>query len=121
MRYNCTVVNFNEEEVTIKIGDVYLTGFANSGILKKNGEKTMVDILLYDDLEISESDKCENCILRQGNTFAYSLYGVLDVDNSVLKSEIDFEIDAEELFDYGYLDGKKVKIDTIRIDFDFIL
>ncbi len=80
----------------------------------------MVDILLYGDLEIYESDKTENCIVRQENTFAYSLYGVLDIDNSILKSEIDFEIDAEELFDYGYLDGKKVKINTIRIDLDFI-
>ena len=46
--------------------------------------------------------------------------GILDIDHSVLKSEIDFEINVEELFDYGDLDGKKVKIDTIRIDFDFI-
>ena len=103
MKYDCTIVNINDEEITIKIGD-----------------ETMVDILLYDDLEISESNKSENCIKRKGNSFAYSLYGILDIDNSMLKSEIDFEIAPEELFDYGYLDGKEVKIDTIRIDFEFI-
>lgn len=120
MKYKCTIVDINDEEITIKIGNAHITGFSNSGVSKKIGEETMVDILLYDDLEISGSNKCENCIERKGNSFAYSLYGILDIDHSVLKSEIDFEIDVEELFDYGYLDGKKVKIDTIRIDFDFI-
>lgn len=120
MKYNCTILDINDEEITIKIGNAHITGFSNSGVSKEIGEETMVDILLYDDLEISRSNKCENCIERKGNSFAYSLYGILDIDHSVLKSEIDFEIDVEELFDYGYLDGKKVKIDTIRIDFDFI-
>lgn len=120
MKYNCIIVNINDEEVTIKIGDVYITGFANFGVLKEIGDETMVDILLYDDLEISENNKSENCIVRKGNSFAYSLYGILDIDNAMLKSEIDFEIDPEELFDCGYLDGKDVKIDTIRIDLEFI-
>lgn len=118
MQYNCIIVNSDEEEVTIKVDDIYITGFVNSGITKKNGEEAMVDIQLYDDLEITESDKSEDCIIRKENTFAYSLYGVLDIANSILKSEIDFEIDSEELLDYGYLDGKRVKIDTIRIDLD---
>ena len=120
MKYKCTILDINDEDITIKIGNAHITGFSNSGVSKEIGEETMVDILLYDDLEISGSNKCENCIERKGNSFAYSLYGILDIDHSVLKSEIDFEIDVEELFDYGYLDGKKVKIDTIRIDFDFI-
>lgn len=120
MKYDCTIVNINDEEITIKIGDAHITGFSNSGVSKEIGDETMVDILLYDDLEISESNKSENCIKRKGNSFAYSLYGILDIDNSMLKSEIDFEIDPEELFDYGYLDGKEVKIDAIRIDFEFI-
>lgn len=120
MMYNCIIENSDDEEITIKIDNVYITGFANSGISKEVGEKAVVDILLYDDLEICESDHGENCIVRKENSFAYSLYGILDIDNSLLKSEIDFEIDAEELFDCGYLDGKKVKIDTRRIDFAFL-
>lgn len=120
MKYNCTIVNINDEEITIKIDDTYITGFANSGSLKEIGDEAMVDILLYDDLEISESEKKENCIIRKGNSFAYSLYGILDIDNSMLKSEINFEIDSEDLLYCGYLDGKEVKIDTIRIDLEFI-
>ncbi len=37
----------------------------------------------------------------------------------MLRSVIDFDIDKEELFDYGYLDGLQVKINVLRIDFDF--
>ncbi len=36
-----------------------------------------------------------------------------------MRSVIDFDIDKEELFDYGYLDGLQVKINVLRIDFDF--
>ena len=120
MKYNCVITNVNEEEVTVKIGDIEITGFVNFGTLKRIGKKAVVDIGLYDDLKICESDKNENIIVRKGNTFEYSLYGILDLGNSTLKSEIDFEIDVEELFDYGYLDGKRVKIDTVRIDFEFV-
>ena len=119
MKYNCIIEDIKDEEVTVKIGDIDITGFANSGVLKKIGDTAMVDILLYDDLEISGSDKSENCIVRKGNSFAYSLYGILDIDNLMLKSELDFKIDLEDLFDCGYLDGKRVKIDVIRIDLEF--
>ena len=79
----------------------------------------MVDISLYDDLKLSlcEENKCG--IERKNNTFCYIIFGTLDICNSVLKSVINFEIDKEELFDYGYLDGKHVKTDVIRLDFDF--
>lgn len=120
MKYNCIIVNINDEEITIQIGGLHITGFSNSGVSKEIGDETMVDILLYDDLEISESNQKVNCMERKGNSFAYSLYGILDIDNCMLKSEIDIEIDSEELFDYGYLDGKEVRIDTIRIDFEFV-
>ncbi len=61
MKYNCTIVNINDEEITIKIGDTHITGFSNSRVSKEIGDETMVDILLYDDLEISESNKRERC------------------------------------------------------------
>lgn len=121
MKYNCTIVDIDDEEITVKIGDVYITGFANSGVLKEIGDDAIVDILLYDDIEISASDAKENHIVRKGNSFAYSLYGILDVDNLMLKSEIDFEIDIEEIFECGYLDGKRVKADVVRIDMEFVL
>lgn len=36
-----------------------------------------------------------------------------------MKSVINFEIDKEELYNYGYLDGKQVQVDVLRIDLDF--
>lgn len=120
MKYNCTIIDIDDDEITIKIGKTYITGFCNKGILKQEGDITEVDILLYDDLEISQCDDHNKDIVRDDNSFSYSLYGILDIDKSILKSVIDIEIDSEQLFDYGYLDGKSVKIDTVRIDFTFI-
>ena len=119
MLYNCKIINIEEEEITIKIGEVYITGFTNCSVNKGIGEDAVVDISLYDDLKLPlcEENKCG--IERKNNTFCYIIFGTLDICNSVLKSVINFEIDKEELFDYGYLDGKHVKTDVIRLDFDF--
>ncbi len=120
MKYNCEIISIiDDDEVTVRIGGVQLTGFVNSGVTESIGEKTLVDISLYDDLEIFESDSNTVSIMRKGKSFAYSLYGTLNVNKAILESVIDFEIDPEDLFDYGYLDGKKVKIDVKRIDFYF--
>lgn len=120
MKYNCTIIDIDDEEITIEIGTVSITGFCNNGILKQKGDTAEVEISLYDDLEICQCDGHDKDIVRKGNSFSYSLYGILDIDKSILKSEIEIEIDFEELFDYGYLDGQRVKIDTMRIDLDFI-
>ena len=120
MKYNCKIVDIKEDEITIKIGMTSITGFSNNGILKQRGDTVEVEVSLYDDLEINQCDDCNKVIVRKGNSLSYSLYGILDIDKSILKSEIDIEIDPEELFDYGYLDGKRVKIDTVRIDLDFM-
>lgn len=120
MKYNCTIIDIDDDEITIKIGTASITGFCNNGILKQKGDTAEVEISLYDDLEINQCDDHNKDIVRKGNSFSYSLYGILDIDKSILKSEIDIEIDPEELFDYGYLDGKRVKIDTVRIDLAFM-
>ena len=93
MKYNCIIKNIDDDEITIKIGNTSITGFCNTGVLKQKGDTAEVEI---------------------------SLYGILNIDKSILESDINFEIDLEELFDYGYLDGQKVKIDTMRIDLDFV-
>ncbi len=119
MMYNCKIIDIDEEEVTLKIEDIYITGFANCGVKKEIGEETIVDISLYDDLEITQCGENKFGIERKDKTYKYSLFGTLDIANAVLKSAIDVEMDKEELFDYGYLDGLQVKIDVLRIDFDF--
>lgn len=119
MTYNCKIIDIDEEEVTVKIGETCITGFVNCGMTKKIGEETVIDILLYDDLEVTQCGENKCGIEREAKTFKYSLFGTLDIANAILKSIINFEIDKEELFNYGYLDGKQVKIDVLRIDFHF--
>lgn len=85
---------------------------------KEIGEETIVDISLFDALKITPCSE-KFGIERRGKTFQYTLFGMLDITNAVLKSIIDFQLDKEELFDYGYLDGLQVKIDVLRIDFEF--
>lgn len=119
MKYDCEIINIVEDEVTVRIGDACITGFVNCGIMKKIGQEAIVEILLYDDLEIAQCDEKKLSIERKSQTFEYSLFGILDIDRGILKSVINFEIDKEELYDYGYLDGKQVKIDVLRIDLDF--
>lgn len=120
MKYNCEILSIvDDDEVTVKIGDVQLTGFVNSGITASIGEETLVDLSFYDGLEIVESDSSTVSVMRKGKSLAYSLYGTLNVDKAMLESVIDVELDEDDLFDYGYLDGKKVKIDVKRIDFCF--
>ena len=120
MTYNCKIINIDEEEVTLKIGNVCITGFVNCGLSKEIGEETTVDMILYDDLKVTQCNECECKVERKGETLQYSLFGTLDIANAVLKSIIDFKIDEKELIDYGYLDGLHVKIDVLRIDFEFI-
>ena len=119
MIYNCKIIDIDEEEITLKIGDVCITGFVNRSVNKKIGEEVEVDISLYDDLKITQCNENKFDIERKGKTFKYTLFGILDIDNAVLKSIIDFKIDEAELYDYGYLDGVQVKVDVLRIDFDF--
>ena len=119
MKYNCKIINIVEDEVTIRIGDAYITGFVNCGITKEIGQEAIVELLLYDDLEIIQCDKKKINIERRNHTFAYSLFGILDIASGILKSVINFEIAKEELYNYGYLDGKQVQVDVLRIDLDF--
>ncbi len=119
MKYNCKIINIDEDEVTVQIGDVCLTGFVNCGVDKNIGQEAIVEILLYDDLEITQYDENMISIERKAQTFGYSIFGTLDIDNGILKSLINFQIDKEELYNYGYLDGKQVKVNVLRIDFDF--
>lgn len=119
MQYECKIIKVvDDEEVTIQIHNIQLVGFVNNGCEKKENDICIIDISLYDDLEIKESEDKDKSIIRRGNSYAYQLKGVLDTNQHVLHSEIDFDINEEDLWDYGYLDGKYVSIDVLRVDFE---
>ena len=46
MKYKCEIINIDEDEVTIRIRDVCITGFVNCGVEKKIGQEAIVEILL---------------------------------------------------------------------------
>ena len=39
MKYNCKIISVDEEEVTVQIDNVCITGFANCGVDKKIGQE----------------------------------------------------------------------------------
>jgi len=119
MKYNCVIKEIeDDQEVTIKIGEVTITGFVNMGISMQIDDKTEVEIELYDDIEIDEADIHEKSILSKG-TYYYSIFGILDIDNGIISSILDFAIDRECLYEYGFLDGKYVEVKVGRLDLCF--
>ena len=119
MKYNCVIKEIeDDEEVTIKIGNTIITGFVNMGLSIPIDKETEVEIEFYDDIEIEETQIREKSILSKG-TYSYSIYGILDIDNGILRSTLDFSIDRDYLYEYGFLDGKYVEVKVNRLDFYF--
>ena len=118
MNYNCVIQTADEEEVTIIIGKTKITGFANAGLDCLSGEKANVEIELFGDLVIKRNPVQEKRILNTG-AYSYIIYGILDVNKQIIKSEIDFSIDQCYLYEYGYLDNEYVEIIVPRVDFHF--
>lgn len=119
MKYNCVIKEIeDDEEVTIKIENTIITGFVNMGLSIPIDTKTEVEIEFYDDIEIEETNIQEKSILSKG-TYSYSIFGILDIDNGIISSTLDFSIDREYLYEYGFLDGKYVEVRVNRLDFYF--
>lgn len=120
MMYKCKIIGIQDDEVTILINDTEITGFVNRGILFDVGTKTEVVLEFYDKLVIKKSNSDKAYIERMGNSFSYLIVGILNVDEMKIHSIIDFHLDPEDLFDYGFLDGEMVQLEVLRIDFEFI-
>ena len=118
MKYNCVIQTADEEEVTIMIGKTKITGFANKGFDYSSGEKVNVEIEFFGDLIIKKNGIQEKKILYNG-AYSYVICGILDVDDGLIKSEINFSIDRYYLYEYGYLDKEYVEIIVPRVDFYF--
>ena len=118
MKYNCIIKEYNsfiDEEVTVLIGNITLTGFCNSGIDAPIDSNTMINIELFD-CAIWPTEITKSQIKRIDKGFEYNIYGILDIANAKVKSLLDFEIAPEILYDYSYLDGKPVCVNALRLD-----
>ena len=124
MKYIALIKHINpdiEEEVTVTINGVTLTGFANvCPYLIKAGESYPVSIgitILYE-LEIVEQQGEEKRFYKDGSSFAYEISGLL-TEQGILDANILIEDEVFE--DYEYMYGKYVKIRVDRISLEFIV
>ena len=120
MKYSCTIVNIEDEEVTVKINGIELTGFVSQGVNKKVGDKVVVEIELYDDIMFQKEKVEEKKLCRIGLSYTYYIYGILDIDQCKIQSVIDFTIEPYEIFDYGYLHNQFIKARVQRFNFNFV-
>ncbi|WP_210404803.1 hypothetical protein [Hahella sp. CCB-MM4] len=109
-----------EEEVTLELNGVELTCFAGVCPYQiQEGKEYPVsfELEIFDDYCVEELNEEKVALERIGNDFSYWVAGRLD--GSVIHSVIQFE-DEILMSDYGYLDGKFIRMKVDRIDVEFL-
>lgn len=119
MSYYCRIKKIDNEEITINIDGFEITCFCNVGCNYKVGDKVVCELTFYDDIKISETDKSKR-IERIGESYSYRIVGELDVDEMIIKSNIDFYVEEADIWNLSYLDNKNVEVLVQRIDIEFI-
>lgn len=111
-----------EEEVTLSVVGYEITCFA--GICPYEiyvGKKypVLFNFEIFNSYKVEELENESVGFERIGDTFAYWIKGRLDIDRGVIDCGIRFE-DEFLLPDYGYLDGKFIRLKVDRIDVEFL-
>ena len=127
MKYEVTIEGFNpliEEEIDIIIRSAHLQCFMPYGSIfpLEKGEKywAEIDCVIFDEIILKEIHEPVQKIQCDENDFSHKIYGILDIDMSVVHSSIDIYLDSTYLYDYAYLDGKFVEIVIDRFDIEFL-
>lgn len=109
-----------EEEVTLSINGIELTCFSSVcpyDLHKGEMYPVLLEIMIFDEYQVSELGVGVVGLERIGNNFSYWITGRLD------KGEVDCGIRFEDeilLSNYGYMDGKLIKLKVDRIDVEFL-
>lgn len=119
MSYYCEIKNIDNEEITIEIEDYEIICFCNIGCDYKVGDKVFCELAFYDDIEIKESNESKK-IERINSSYTYRIIGILDVNEKMIKSIIDFRVEDADIWDVAYLDNKNVEVVIRRINIEFI-
>lgn len=112
--------NFIEEEVTLKINGIKITGFASICPYKLILNKTYfvnISLTFLDGPEIIELSESKYGLERIDKTYGYILYGQICGDRLDIGSGIKIQ---DDLFnEYSYLDGQfiKIKVDRLAVEF----
>ncbi len=109
-----------EEEVTLELDGKVITCFAGVcpyQIREGNRYPVSLKLEVFDDYLVEESSKDEAGLEKLGNGFSYWVIGKLEGD--VIYSQFTFQ-DEVLLSDYGYLNGKYIRMKVDRIDVEFL-
>lgn len=120
MKYKCIIIDVKDDEVTILVNNTEITGLSNRGILLDIGTETEVEISFFDDLKISKSKQKKPCIYQKGDSLSYLIIGILNVEEVRIESLINFDLELDDLFNFGFLDGKMVEVEVVRINLEFV-
>ena len=109
-----------EEKVSLKVNGLVVTCFAGycpNKICVGNEYPVVFELMIFNDYEVEEVESKCCGVERIENGFSYWIKGRL------CKGEIDCGIKFSDeilLSDYGYLDGKFVRVKVDRIDVEFL-
>ncbi|MUZ64132.1 hypothetical protein [Agrobacterium vitis] len=124
MIYNAKLVyidNIVEENIIIKIGNYFLTCFANICpyfIEVGNTYPVSINLFFIDGPDFIEvSDDVAEEIIHIDDGFRYSLTGILH-DGVFSVGELDF-CDENSFYEFQYLEGKKLNLQVDRLDVEF--
>lgn len=123
MKYNAYIKKIDsiiEEEVTIIINNIELIVFVNvcPYVIKEGMTYPLsLDIMILDDFEIEESNENTKKFIKNNQSFAYEIIGLLTKDGII---DAGILIDTELVKDYQYLYDKFIKIKIDRINAEFL-
>ncbi len=109
-----------EEEVTLKICEFELIGFANIipyQLEQGNEYDVYVGITILDNFQITELNKKTKSVERINKSFKYLIRGILK-EGGIIDAGVVFQ---DEMFEeYTYLIDKYIEIEVDRISVEFI-
>lgn len=109
-----------EEELVLLIDGYDLTCFASvlpyCIEIGRQYPVTISPFLVDDDYEIEEASASAPAFEKYGNGFQYWIAGQLN--GAVLECGLEFE-DQVLLWDYGHLNGKRIRLKVDRLDVEF--
>lgn len=109
-----------EEEVTLELYGselVCFLGICPYQIREGSRYPVSFELKVFDDYCVEELGKEKTGVERIGNGFSYWIMGKLEDD--VIHSLVSFQ-DEVLLSDYGYLNGRYIRIKVCRIDVEFL-
>lgn len=114
------IVDTEDEIVTLKCNGILLKGFSNVGTTVEIGTTILTEIILWGDIHMELASFHQKSLQNLSPGLAYYIWGKLDVENKVISSVLDFEIDDNTLANFSYLDQKDVRLSIERFELSII-